>query len=268
MKRFIYLITEGVIDVVLLTEVLRKGFGFEVIKHESNLPQPAAAWLKLIISWPVKGFIDRKAVPAPSFLVNGDVWVGVRNAQGIENIRTTIELDHGAFLRSDVTPVATGIILDADDGPPSHRLAEFADLLAEQRLPRPLVLDEVAISNGVAAGVFAFPGQGFPGTIENVLVPLATNRFPTLSAHANQYVDDWLATDDSKSSADFKEFRKPSGRKKAFLSAMVSLLKPAKGLQASIEDHRWIPGQVDDVVALKPLLDFLRRLLGSMVTEE
>lgn len=140
-------------------------------------------------------------------------------------------------------------------------------MLGKQHFPRPQTLDDVASANGLRAGVFAFPGQGSPGTLEDVLLPLAATRFPELWKHADQFVQDWLATDIANSGSDFKELRKLSGPKKARLSTMVALLKPAKPLKASIEDHRWFPDDMAVRSELNPLIEFLNKLFDSSSAE-
>ena len=265
MKQFAYLVTEGVLDVVFLTQVLRAGFGFVVIDRKSNLPQQAADWLGNF-KWPVADDISRLAVPAPVFLQRDDCLVSLRNAKGTGNIQKILQADQEAFFRFQLRPQAIGIVLDADDLPPSERFSQFANLLSESNYPRPQSLEAIILENGVRSGIFSFPGKGMLGTIEDVLLPLGLTRFPRLAHTAGEYVESWIKNDAAGPSDDFRELRKPAGSKKAKLSAMAAVLKPAKSLNASMEDQKWIPAQLDGCAELMPLIEFLRNLLAFEVT--
>ncbi|MEW6742327.1 MAG: DUF3226 domain-containing protein [Planctomycetota bacterium] len=265
MSNFTYIVAEGVLDVVVLTQVLKHGFAFAVVERKSDLPGLAARWLTQF-KWPVGNDIARRSVPAPAFLLKDGWVIGLRNAQGLDNIKKTVRADTEAFLRLPWMPAAMGIVLDADDTPPANRFPDFAALLQTHGYPRPAALDTIARSGELRAGVFAFPGKGRPGTLEDILVPLGATRFPILSRHAERYVADWRSTDDAQTDADFKELRSPSGPKKARLSAAVALLKPAKALPASIEDQGWVPADPRCCDALKPLMGFLDQLLAPAAT--
>jgi hypothetical protein len=160
--------------------------------------------------------------------------------------------DDEAFFRIPWKPVAVGIVLDADDQPPLQRFADFATLLESQGLPKPDSLGSVTTKNSLQTGVFAFPGGENKGTIEDVILPVGEMRFPTLLPHASLYVEKWP----SDAGPEFGELT-PSGRKKAVLSAMAALLKPGRNLNASIQDHAWIPSDPNACAALKPILAFL-----------
>lgn len=260
MSNFTYIIVEGVIDVVLLTRVLRQGYGFTIIDKMSQLPSPAKDWLKEF-KWPIGEDISRRAVPAPAILTKENMTIGLQNGQGLTVIAQKAKNDKERFLRIGWAPSALAVILDADNAPPLARFDEFATLLAELGYPQPHSLDKVVESGGKRSGVFAFPGQGLPGTIEDVLLPLADKRFPALSQYADEYVSGWEQQDEAKTSDDFKEFREPSGHKKARLSAIAAMLKPGKPLNASVEDQKWVPDNPRTSAALKPLMDFLDQLL-------
>jgi len=260
MSNFTYIIAEGVIDVVLLTRVLRQGYGFAIIDKMSQLPPLAADWMKNF-TWPVGEDISRRAVPAPAILAKGNMTIGLQNGQGLTVIRRKTKEDEERFFRIGWRPSAWAVILDADNDPPSTRFDEFATLLAELGYPKPNSLDKVVESGGKRSGVFAFPGQGLPGTIEDVLLPLADKRFPVLNQYADEYVSGWEQQDEAKTNDDFKEFREPSGHKKARLSAIAAMLKPGKPLNASVEDQKWVPDNPRTCAALKPLMDFLDQLL-------
>ena len=259
MKKFIYIIAEGVLDVVFVTEVLRRCFKGEVVREKSALPQEAFRWLKQF-KWPVGEDIVRKAVPAPAFVRCGDYFFALRNAQSISNIERTLNADMEAFLRLSWRPDDICIFFDADDKDPTVCFGDFADLLRKIGYPSPLTLDMLLEVNKLRAGIFAFPGEGKKGTREDILCPLATERFPNLERHAERYVQKW-DEENGCGGEDFKELRRPAGKSKAVLSSMTALLKPGKSIIASIEDQNWIPDEPECCEVLAPFLRFLTMLL-------
>ena len=257
MKKFLYIIAEGVLDVVFLTEILLLRFSLPRVSHKPDLTTEAAKWLENF-KWPIGNDIKRLAVPAPVLLQNEQWIVGLRNAGGDTKISTTIRSDHEAFLRAAWNPVAVGIILDADDQPALERFTYFANVLESNGYPKPESLGSVATKDSIRSGVFAFPGDGKNGTIEDGLLAIAEIRFPVLSPYASEFVANWT----DQSGSDFAELMKPSGRNKARISAITALLKPGKSPNASIEDHKWISNDPSSYAALRPVLAFLDALFA------
>lgn len=268
MKPFVYILTEGVLDIVVLTSVLTRSFGFALLKNKSALPECFAGWLDAF-KWPTGDDITRRAVPAPAFFESDRMLVGIRSAQGIDNMARTLAVDQEVFSRRGrQQPVVIGIVLDADDEAPQKRFKKFAELLVSAGFPQPLSLDDVIEHAGKRSGLFAFPGGGLAGTIEDSLVPLAQRRFPQLHQFVSPYVAEWCQTTMANDSKDYAELRKPSGPLKAMLSSMVAFLKPAKPLNASIEDHNWLPLDPRTCPELQPLVQFFEKLLAPVAVVE
>jgi hypothetical protein len=268
MKPFVYILTEGVLDIVVLTSVLTRSFEFALLKQKSTLPECFAGWLDAF-KWPTGDDITRRAVPAPVFLESDRLLVGIRSAQGIDNMSRTLSIDREVFSRRErQQPVVIGIVLDADDEEPQKRLKKFAELVVSAGFPQPLSLDQVIDGGGKRSGIFAFPGGGLSGTIEDSLLPLAQRRFPQLHQFVSPYVAEWCQTTLANESKDYAELRKPSGPLKATLSSMVAFLKPAKPLNASIEDHNWLPLNPRTCTELQPLVQFLENLLAPVPVVE
>ena len=265
MSSFVYIITEGVLDVVFISQVLCCGFGGEIIQRKNRLPERARQWLNQF-RWPVGDDIARRAVPAPSFIQFENGLAAVRNAQGLANIRKTLTADQEAFLRLRWQPTSMGIVLDADVEKPAVRFGDFAALLHDNGYPKPVHLDCIEALNDRRAGVFAFPGQGRSGTLEDVLMSVAACRFPTLSSRANKYIQDFFDSSAEIEDNDLVELKRPSGPKKAKLSALAAVLKPGKPLSASIEDQHWLPAGLDAFEPTKPLMNFLVDLMAFETT--
>jgi hypothetical protein len=260
MKQLIYLICEGVLDSVLLTELLSRNSQFTRTRHRDNLPDYAGRYLDGF-KWPHEGDISRFAVPAPIFLEAANQIVVIRNAEGIARIRKVIESDGEVFFRIGWNPSAVGVLLDSDDQIPEARFDEFASLMEEFEYPRPKNLDEVDHSASIVVGIFGFPGGSQPGTIENVLYPLAQERFPDLLIEGDSIVSRWK----DREGRLYQEIRKPAGPLKAALSVVAAILKPAKPLAASIQDHRWVPDDLSKCPCLAPISRFLSAITQSAI---
>ena len=134
-------------------------------------------------------------------------------------------------------------------------------MLERAELAPPSSLGGVS-SGSPRVGIFALPEPGKAGTLEDILLALGDAAYPELSAAARGYADQWRNRADAEpTSIDWKELRKPAGRKKATIGAMTAVLKPGKSTQASLEDNRWVNEQAKALDCLKPSLAFLEALL-------
>ena len=276
MNGFVYLMAEGVTDVMLLQRVLKRYFHmtqFKTLKELKQSAPQAAGWLAQF-KWPQGGDISRLAVPAPVFFRGAEgQLVAIRNAQGITRMADVFELDNEALLRTDkdsrhreLKPDALGVFLDADDKTPQARFAEYQDKLDVGQL-FPSLADLTAPEevrrgdDGRAAGLFIFPDKHTGGTVDSLLLALGDAAFPHLSAHCAGFVDGWL--EKHAEAPVYKDLRKPAGPTKARLSAMAALLKPGRNINASLQDHAWVPKEGDVPAVLQPLVDFLGDLLDA-----
>jgi hypothetical protein len=273
-QRFAYLVAEGVTDVTLITAVLKKFHGLTQVAKIQSLDAGIANWLDdKSYSWPVGGDISRHAVPAPVFLQDDDRIVAVCNARGIKRIGMQLERDFEALSRpGGRLPVAVGIVLDSDgeldsDGvAPSDRFASACEVFRTNVVqefnldfPMPTETDNVAVSPEMRFGVFVIPGGDRPGTLEDVLLPLGKTRFPKLFDRAETFVRDCVR-ESVLDAADGRELRKPKGPDKATISAAVSLLKPGKNINASLQDNDWLPDDPEN----SPIAS-LNAFLGDLI---
>lgn len=264
MTTFVYLIAEGVTDVTLITRVLVRYCRMVEIGKKSELPDKAKTWLDGI-KWPVGEDIGRLAVPAPVFVQRESILIAIRNAQGLGGMRRWLDADNQTFFRIDWAPDALGILLDADNKQPSQRFSSArAQLDGFESFPSLNDLRDIGkvadSEDGRRSGIFVFPDNEAQGTVESLLLTLGAAGFPELSDSSREFVERWDAPKGQERL--FKELRKPAGLSKARLSAMASLLKPGKNLNASLKDHPWVPEREPPEV-LKPLVRFLERLIQT-----
>ena len=187
------IVAEGVADVVVLTKVLRLALAMKQIRDKAALPEPARRWFDSF-KFPASDDISRLAVPAPVFVASTAQpgVVAIRNAEGLTKISALLDGDFDTFGRNRIQPPpALALVLDSDAAPLEKRFQEFAALVEALNYPRPGRLGEISEVGQRRAGIFSFPGQGQAGTLEDLLLPLAERQFPTLKAHAKDFVDGW-----------------------------------------------------------------------------
>jgi hypothetical protein len=272
MKRlFVYIIAEGVSDVTLIASILSKYHGMKRVDKIESLDSDLAEWLKdnKSYSWPVGGDLSRLAVPAPVFLADDARIAAICNAEGLSKIDIKLKTDFETFQRRvDRFPDSVGIVLDSDEESSSERFTEacslFKKAMSERfdiEFPTPFKVDAVAAAPQRQFGVFVVPGGGRRGTLEDVLLPLGRTRFPKLFERAEGFVQGCIR-DAVPEVADGRELRKPKGQDKATISAAVSLLKPGKNVNASLQDNDWLPDDPENsqIASLNTFLkDLIRR---------
>ena len=107
---------------------------------------------------------------------------------------------------------------------------------------------------------FVFPNSTETGTLDSLLLALGKKAFPDLDKESESFVSNWYA--EHKKDPLSAELCKPTGRHKAQLSAMAAILKPGRNINASLQDHSWLPSEEDGDV-IKSLVEFLRELIGE-----
>jgi hypothetical protein len=112
MSAFLYIITEGVHDVAFVGRLLSVVHGASRIRRLEDLDDALRGWVGTSFKWPRftgrHHDIERLAVPAPVFYrLPTSAVVALRNAQGLTEIRKTLEIDLEAFLRIQRSPDAS-----------------------------------------------------------------------------------------------------------------------------------------------------------------
>lgn len=263
MRRQVYVITEGVHDVAYLSRLLGKCFALRQAEALSDLSPVFRHWIESSCKWPHRDRIDRSSVPAPEIYVKNDLEVALTNAEGIDRIRTKLKVDLEYFARTGASLDALGVILDADDADPMARKQEMvAGLNAE--------LEEAALLPQPRTDVFVLPDDRSSGTLEDVLIPVGTRLYPALFASAATHIQLVQNGLHDLLSSERKAFARPSGPRKALLSAVAAVLKPGKAIQATLKDHRWVSQDTLAAPELAPTIAFLQRLLhdGSHSQDE
>ena len=109
-------------------------------------------------------------------------------------------------------------------------------------------------------GIFIFPDNHSLGTLENLLDDCAALVYRELREKAQQFTAGAAAVQHTND--DRKEFDKPAGKMKVTMGCIANFLKPAKAIQASIEDNRWLCGESLTLPNIATLHAFLKDLIG------
>ena len=252
-----YLVVEGQLDVEFIERLLRLD-GLEPVRLKSDLDP---FWDVLVpTTFPIADDLLRR-VPVPRFLQSASHSIAVHSAGSITRLVQTYQEDFALLPAGGVQGV--GFILDADtQRSPAERFGAFRNELAA--LPdAPRLADGPGIiqPGPPRSGVYVLPDNRSAGTLENLLLACGGVHYAGLLHDAQAFVD--RLDRNGLNSDDLEEFRKPAGVNKAIVSSMASILKPAKSLQISLHDNRWLDAQVvQSIPALQAFRQFIIELLG------
>jgi hypothetical protein len=237
-----------------------KPHGFERVEFFKEL---APYWSDRLVpkDFPHKGNLLRR-VPVPMFFDSREVSLAVHSAGSDSQISTTVGDTLQVVLPAP--PDAVGIILDADSTvTPAARFKELYDELSQLKLGLNLPAQAGAVSTGTPrCGIFVLPDNLNPGTLEDLLLECAALNYPGLLTAAQALVAQAQAGASSLTKEDLKDFRKPTGRKKATVAGIASVLRPGKAVQTSIQDNRWLEAQALSLPRILTLRQFLKDLLA------
>jgi hypothetical protein len=266
MSRFIYILSEGVHDVAFLSRLLKHVHGASKVDQKSKLDEPRQRWINGF-KWPVGENIDRLAVPAPKFVYIGasDTLIGLRNAEGIDRLKSTLEDDLEVLYKREALPDTIGVFLDSDKEAQQQRFNKLrAELQTISMASGSLQTADKLATMGTGSprlGIFAFPSPGTEGALEDLLLELGKVPYEELCKSANDYVNTWHARVSTDTHKEWKDLKGQSGIKKATFATATAVLKPGRGAVATIEDNRWVGHETKDHPALAPCLAFLNELL-------
>jgi hypothetical protein len=161
-----------------------------------------------------------------------------------------------------------GVVLDADDGlPPAARHDRLRERIA--RLPGltgwPVAAGRVE-PGPPRCGTFVLPDNQQAGSLEDLLLEASHRTYPGLHARAVAYVAEVAAQGVAQlglEERDLKDFRKPSGGKKATVACVASVLRPGKAIQTAIQDGRWLAEGALELPRLRAVQAFLGELLAA-----
>lgn len=256
MIRRSYLVSEGPQDVEFLIQIL-KHYGLRRVTRLSSLDP---FWEPLVPkTFPIDDDLVKR-VPVPTFLHNAEFSVALHSAVGLTRLVNTIEESLAVIPISDLFGI--GLVLDADtDETPRERFHSLSARLTSLGLAVPSVPGEV-LKNSPRCGVFILPNNSASGTLEDVLIECAQVNYSDLLNLATTYL---TSIDESQlTHSDLRELTKPTGKNKAVVSSISSVLKPGKSLQVSIQDNRWLDDQTLKISSVNSIKTFLAEVIGAV----
>jgi hypothetical protein len=255
MRKYGYLVVEGPHDVELIYRLL-KPHGLDRVRLEKDLDD----FLRPLIprNFPQNGDL-LKRVNVPTFLQSPRRSVAVHAAQGESRLMDSIQetgatIDIGKF-------IGVGVILDSDSTKPaSRRYEEARNKLREKGFKFP---DQAgSIGKGTPNfGGFVLPNNQGSGTLEDLLLESAGKVYPKLLESAKQHVEISTGSDSGLNSDERKEIKKQSGKNKAVVASIASILKPGRAVQVSLQDNRWFGEAALEIPRIKAVQEFLVNLL-------
>ena len=255
MPKYGFLVVEGPHDAELAYRLLSP-FGFARNRHMAEV----SAFLRPLIQreYPPGGDLQKR-MGTPLFLTSDTHGLAVCKADGDARLVATVEENLSVL---DVTQLTgMGILLDADKDKLQSADARYQAMQVGMTAighPLPAVAGSVSTITP-RVGAFVVPDNSSSGTLEDLLIECAKGVYPTLLESATKHVAT-ADTDASLIADDLKDFKKPSGRNKALVSSIASILRPGKAVQVSIQDNKWLRGEILNLPRIKAIQDFLKNL--------
>jgi len=252
-----YLVVEGPHDVEFVAKFLKRG-GFGRVKQIDDLNH---SFERLVPrSFPYNGDL-LKRVPVPTFFQKNGHAVAVHSASGISNL-VTVACDNLQVIGGAIH--SFGFVLDQDDeGNATTRQAELIAALvaAGSTVCLPDNPGHVAVASGAPrTGAYILPDNVNDGALENLLIPAGKAAYADIFTHAENYLNSVDVTKLGEN--DLKYFQKPSGRNKALIASVGSILRPGKAIQVTLQDNLWITDDsIRSIAGLTQFADFLAELL-------
>jgi hypothetical protein len=248
-----YLVVEGPHDVELVAQLLRP-HGLARVQLERDLD---AFFVPLVPrTYPPNGDL-LKRVPVPLFLQSATHVVAVHSAVGDTRLIATI--GENAVLLDVARLTAIGVLIDSDDDSPIDRYNKIRDGLRSRGYQFPDQPGDVT-AGPLRLGGFVLPDNLAAGTLEDILLECAQHVYPGLLATAITHVDS-AAQDSSLVKKDLEESQSRSGRSKAIVGSIASVLRPGKAVQVSLQDNRWLRDTALALPRVRAIQQFLMTLL-------
>lgn len=250
-----YIAVEGQHDAALVGRLLSNG-GFSLVKKRSAVDD---AFDRYSAQKPQDSMVGRPA--ECHFWRKGDHSVGVHPVGGDSALIVA-----GATVTAQIIgPVSSvGFFIDADLETPATRLQTLtSNILASNPHPGfqiPSVPGQVH-PGPPRCGVFVFPNNQDQGAIESVLESCAEAAYPDLFTQSLAYLQ---GIDRSKLTVNERtRLTTGSNEKKARLSVIGSVLRPAAAIQNTIREDRWISEATLNLALVATIREFLRELLDE-----
>ncbi len=229
------IIVEGAHDIAVMEKLLRLNGVNEQIHELEKVP---LVWKRTIPArFPFREGRLERITPIPSFLMNEEVSVAIKCANGDTEIMRVLQQIMNAMQISEKDQLS-GIMLlcDADQEKAESKIGKVTGTYSEKedfklgRKQGMLVLDTGMKEIPVFS--YVFPDNENEGDLEKLLLETAKAAYPGLLKIAEEYV--------AKASDICKGLKKEQYARKATVGCIANAMKPGKANQVSIADDRWV----------------------------
>lgn len=254
MRAKILFVVEGPHDEAFIGRLLRLQHGLEPCRLRTNVDP---FWERTIPkSFPYNDDL-RMRMPVPYFYQNNDVTLAIIVAVGESQLANVVR-DTLDVLPDDVD--ALGVFLDADEGKsPARRFSSLIEAMQEVPTLQFGSTPGAVAGAPIRCGIYVFPDNVSQGTLENLLEECAQVSYPAALEAARGFVGSM--EEGMFEARELKDFKKPSGRRKAAISSLASILRPGKAIQVSISDNRWLTTETLRISNLSSVALFVSALV-------
>ncbi|NEQ98324.1 MAG: DUF3226 domain-containing protein [Cyanothece sp. SIO2G6] len=250
-RRYALIGVEGNHDQAFIAKILKKIFGLQ--KFGGDKSKLEKFWEKFIPVYPKSGDLYKR-LDMPTILHNDDISVAIYAGEG-ESLADNLVVRLSDINISKL--VAFAIVADADKEEPMQVTKRYQESFKEIFPAFPSEPGTIAMDS-IRLGIYILPDNGNPGVLDTVLCQCGENIYPDLMEKATEYLN--YFSDEKLREMGIKW--KPFDYQKAKIATVASVLKPGKTNTASISDNKWVcENTLEEVPALKQLVDFLRELL-------
>ncbi len=251
------IVVEGAHDIAIVEKLLKLNGVNKRIQSEEKLPK---VWKRTIPSvFPfAEGKLDR-ITPIPSFIMNEQVSVAIKNAGSDKDIMDVLQQTLDTMLYEEIDQLnAIMLLCDADTKSADDKRKE---MLGNHKEKDDFILEigenEVTLDlkvKTVPIYTYIFPDNIESGNLENLLLEAAQVIYPELLALAKEYV--------VRASEYQQILKKEQFAKKAQIGCIANAMKPGKANQVSIADNDWVSEKtLQTCVMLKKLNGVLCQMI-------
>ncbi|MGC1377838.1 MAG: DUF3226 domain-containing protein [Anaerolineales bacterium] len=257
MRNYGFMVVEGKHDVAFLVRLFKKRFGLKQIEQRSGLD---SYWHPLLNPKERDQDSIQKRASIPEFCQNDTHSIAIYPAGGIDELAKAL-VDKPWILDDTAQITSYGMMLDADDTTKQLPQKRFDELINELKklgfvFIFPSKPGEITKAEP-AFGIYVLPDNQRSGTLEDILLQTAQVNYASLCTTSFDYVNTVEKLSDV---GEFKKFSKPSGKNKAHVSSISSILNPGMAIQNTIRQDQWLEGESLKLKDVETVSNFLAEL--------
>lgn len=256
-----YFVVEGAHDVATIGKILKT----QNFNEKKKLDNISDIWKNNLIpeKYPFESNRLDRITPIPSFFQTPEISIAIQVAGGDSKIIDSLDLAMSNIRIKDLNEIdGIAIFYDADQSTALERKQLILDEIQSKQSD--ICFDKWFFSNDsgdirgvtIKSGIYIFPNNSEPGTLEDLLIECANCSYNDLLHHSHKYIE---KVDDR-----YKDRWSISDKNKALIGSITNVLNPGKSNQVSIFDRNnyWIcDDTIDRSNSLKKLYEFILKFL-------